>query len=155
MKFRLFLLVLPFVLEICFSNKAMAQELPITAQVNIGGQIIDLEVAKTPEQMEKGLMFRRNLPNNRGMLFIFQYSMIPRFWMKNTLIPLDMVFLLKNKVQTVLAKVPPCTNDPCKTYSPGLLVDRVIEMPAGRAKDLAIKKGDLVYIHFLEAAQKK
>ena len=155
MKSRLF--AFTSILLLCFSGCAIAQELetPISAQANIGGQIIDLEVAKTPEQMEKGLMYRRSLAKNRGMLFVLQYPLIPRFWMKNTLIPLDMIFLKQGRVQAILTDVPPCLKDPCTVYSPKVIVDKVIEISAGQAKTLAIKKGDPVYIHFFETAQKK
>ncbi len=118
------------------------QSLPITAQVQVGGQLIQLEVAKTPAQQEMGLMFRTNLEPNRGMLFLFNPPRPVNFWMKNMSISLDMVFLHKGKVVAIAKNVPPCQADPCPVYGPAGLVDQVIELRDGRAAELGLKVGD-------------
>src|SRR5690242_7339894 len=70
------------------------QTLPISAKAIVpNGTTIQLEVARTQEQQEKGLMYRPALPDNRGMLFKFASAQPVRFWMKNVPVPLDMVFL--------------------------------------------------------------
>ena len=122
------------------------QQLPIQARTLIGTQEILLEVARTPEQQEIGLMFRRDLPPDRGMLFPFEQSRMARFWMKNTLIPLDMVFLREGRVVAIEANVPPCRQDPCPSYGPSLWVDAVLELPAGRSAQLGLKVGDRLTI---------
>ncbi len=129
----------------------LAQVLPITAEVEIGGQMIQLEVARTAEQQAKGLMYRPALPDDRGMLFPFEPPRSVRFWMENTPAPLDMVFLLNGEVKAIVANVPPCTTRPCPTYGSGTSVNQVIELRAGRAAELGLRAGDRVTIRFFDA----
>lgn len=127
----------------------LGQQLPITARVNIHGTFIDLEVAETVAQQEMGLMYRTYLAGDRGMLFSFKPAQITRFWMKNTKIPLDMVFIHRGKVVAIADNVPPCTQEPCAVYGPDrLLVDQVIELRAGRAAELKLKVGDGIAVEF-------
>ena len=130
------------------------QMLPITAQAKIGQEIIELEVASTPEQQALGLMFRSSLGDNRGMLFPFDQPRYPQFWMKNVLIPLDMIFLKDGVVQAVFFNVPGCQADPCPIYAPNKLVDMVIELRGGRAQELAVKVGDTIPRKFLPSPKK-
>jgi uncharacterized protein len=123
------------------------QSLPLSAQMTVGNQVIQLEVAKTPDQQAIGLMNRKELAGDRGMVFLFSPARPVSFWMKNTLIPLDMVFVHKGKVVAISKDVPPCKADPCPTYGPGQsLVDQVIELRAGRAAELGIKAGDAIVV---------
>ncbi|MEM8808662.1 MAG: DUF192 domain-containing protein [Cyanobacteria bacterium P01_G01_bin.38] len=129
------------------------QLLPVTAQANIAGEIIDLEVAESPEQQSLGLMYRTELPDNRGMLFPFEFPRRTAFWMKNVPISLDMVFLLRGRVQAISADTPPCTTDPCPIYGPdSALVDQVIELRGGRAEELGLQPGDTVNITPVETS---
>lgn len=122
------------------------QMLPLSARFSVADQTIQLEVAQTAEQQEIGLMYRTELANDRGMAFPFDPPRRVAFWMKNTLIPLDMVFLLKGKVQGIASNVQPCKADPCPIYGPNALVDQVIELRAGRAQELGLKQGDRVLV---------
>ena len=125
------------------------QQLPLSAQIKVADQVIQLEVAGTPEQQAIGLMNRTDLAADRGMIFDFGSPRRVGFWMKNTLIPLDMIFLLNGKVQAVSSNVPPCEADPCPTYGPNALVDQVIELRAGRAAELGLKQGDRLKVEKL------
>jgi uncharacterized protein len=125
------------------------QVLPITAQAEMSGQLIQLEVAQTPEQQEMGLMYRPPLPNDRGMLFPFNPPRQVRFWMENTPSPLDMVFLYQGVIKDIAANVSPCTTNPCPTYGPWTEIDQVIELRSGRAAELGLKVGDRVTVQFL------
>lgn len=127
-----------------------AQKLPITAQFTIAGNTIGLEVARTPEQQEIGLMYRTTLADNRGMLFPLQQPQEVKLWMKNTLIPLDMIYLQNGQVKGIDANVPPCTNDPCPTYGPETPINQIIELPAGRAAEIGLKEGERLNIVFLD-----
>ncbi len=99
------------------------------------GTRLILELAVTPEEHQKGLMFRPFLAKNHGMLFLFDADGIPSFWMKNTLIPLDMVFLNDaGRIVSVAADVPPCAADPCPQYRPTGPSRAVLEVAAGTAK---------------------
>ena len=130
------------------TTKNQGQNLPITATAKIGEEVIELEVAKTPEQQEIGLMFRTDLAKNRGMIFLFSPPRVTRFWMKNTLIPLDIIFLREGVIQSISASVPPCKRDPCPSYGPFVEIDQVLELDSGRAKELGLKKGDHLKVEF-------
>lgn len=126
------------------------QMLPISAQAQMAGQQIKLEVARTPQERAMGLMYRTELAADRGMLFAFVPPQPVSFWMKNTLIPLDMVFLREGQVKAITANVPPCTTEPCPSYPSGVAIDQVIELRGGRAAELGLKVGDRVNIKFNE-----
>ena len=80
------------------------QNIPVTLP---DGFVVSTRVADTPDKQERGLMFVKNLPENEGMIFIFDQDKELTFWMKNTLIDLDMVFIDSNKIVTsVAAQVP-------------------------------------------------
>jgi uncharacterized protein len=131
-------------------NQSKGQQLPITAEAEMAGQTIQLEVAGTPQQQEMGLMYRPPLPQDRGMLFPFQPPRWVQFWMKNTPSPLDMVFLRNGVVRAIAANAPPCTADPCPTYGSRTPIDQVIELRSGRAAELGLKVGDRVAVKFLQ-----
>ena len=86
-----------------------------------------VEIADTPTEREKGLMNRESMAENHGMLFIFLASDFYNFWMKNTLIPLDIIWLddQMNVVRILTAQ--PCETDFCEIYKPGALAKYVVE----------------------------
>ncbi|HEY9697517.1 MAG TPA: DUF192 domain-containing protein [Trichocoleus sp.] len=133
-------------------NQPPVQTLPITAQATMKGQVIQLEVARTPAQQAQGLMNRPALPDDRGMLFPFNPPRPVMFWMKNTPQPLDMIFMLNGEVKAIAANAQPCTADPCPTYGAGIrtAVNQVIELRAGRAAELGLRVGDRVEIRDLQ-----
>jgi uncharacterized membrane protein (UPF0127 family) len=103
---------------------------------------IVVEVARTPEQLSHGLMFRRALPNGSGMLFDFGAPRPVQMWMKNTLIPLDMLFIdAHGRVVSIDEDAAPGTLTPRGPASPVLAV---LELPAGTARRLQIHPGDRV-----------
>ncbi len=130
------------------------QNLPITATADIAGEIVQLEVALTPEQQATGLMFRESLADNRGMLFPFESERKARFWMKNVPIALDMIFLNGDRIVEIADNVPPCTSDPCPVYGPQALVDRVLELRGGRAQELGLSVNDRIFIQPLNSSEK-
>ena len=133
------------------TQKEQSQVLPITAQAIIKEQVINLEVAQTPQQQAMGLMFREALPDDRGMFFPFEEARIARFWMNNVPVALDMIFLQEGKVVEI-ATAPPCDTEPqdCPLYGPDTIVDGVIELREGRAKELNLATGDTIEIKFLD-----
>ncbi len=130
------------------SSESQGQKLPITAQVEISGEIIELEVTRTAEEQAMGLMYREKLAANRGMLFPLEPPRKPQFWMKNVEIPLDMIFLYEGEVRAIAQDVPPCTETPCPTYGPDTIIDQVIELRAGRAEELELEVGDSVTVEY-------
>ncbi|HZS12300.1 MAG TPA: DUF192 domain-containing protein [Nitrospirales bacterium] len=108
------------------------------------GSTIMAEIADTPVKRAQGLMFRESLAPNRGMLFVFSESQAWSFWMKNTRIPLDIVWLDRTKkVVHVAASVPICTrtDDSCQQYQSNEEAMFVLEVAGGRAEALGLKKG--------------
>ena len=103
-----------------------------------------LEIADTYLEKRIGLMHRKFLANRSGMLFKFFSSRIVRFWMYDTILSLDMVFLNKGIIVALETNVQPCSLSPCPTFGPDILVDSVIEIAAGEVERLNIKVGDHV-----------
>lgn len=124
------------------------QFLSISAKVQIADRPIELEVAKTPEQQNTGLMYRTFLADNRGMLFQFKPARLVNFWMKNCQISLDIIFIRDGAVTAIQAEALPCTADPCPTYG-DTIVDQVIELRGGRTAELGLKVGDRIAIEFI------
>ena len=123
------------------------QQLPITAQWCLDQhRCIDLEVASTPMQKRIGLMQRTPLPPLRGMWFPFDQPQPLRFWMLNTLAPLDMVFIRDGRVMAIEADVPVCPALPCRGYGPSEPSDGVVELGAGEVRRLGIQVGDQINI---------
>ncbi len=128
----------------------LGQYLPITATATIGGRELQLEVANTPSQQEKGLMFRPPLADDRGMLFPFTPARPVAFWMKNTPSPLDIIFLLDGEVKAIARNATTCKTDPCPIYPEnGVVADNVLEVRAGLAKELGLQEGDRIIINFI------
>jgi uncharacterized membrane protein (UPF0127 family) len=130
-----------------------ASVLAMNPTVQLGNETIKLEVAETPAEIEKGLMYRTSMPETQGMVFIFPPAQKVAFWMKNTLIPLDMIFIKNGKIEKICKDVPPCKakNDrDCPVYpSKDLIsVDEVIEVNAGYCDRHNAKEGDAVKIGF-------
>lgn len=80
------------------------------------GQKIYVEVPETNEAKSLGLMYRENLDEDAGMIFIYPEEFILSFWMKNTLIPLDIIFLNKNKEIVMIKTMKPCVTETCESY---------------------------------------
>ena len=106
---------------------------------------VQVEIAADDPTREQGLMFRDRLAEDRGMIFLFPQSGVYPFWMKNTLIPLDMIWIDDAKrVVTVASDVPPCKADPCPSYPMpnGPAAGRyVLETAAGVAKKHHVEPG--------------
>ena len=130
-------------------NQNLAQYLPVEAMLEINGVDIELEVAQTPEQQARGLMYRTELASGRGMLFPFNPARPIGFWMKNTVIPLDIIYLKDQVVITIHPNVPPCEVKVCPTYRSKGEVDQVIELAAGQAQTLGITEGDRLNVKYL------
>ena len=104
------------------------------AHIALGTRVYRIEVASTPQQAEIGLMYRTVLPEGHGMLFPFSPPRPVSFWMKNTKIPLDILFIAKGNLLHVFENAQPCLSDPCPTYGVQALTDMVLELPAGTAR---------------------
>lgn len=115
------------------------------------GTRLKLELALTAEEISRGLMFRPSLPDDRGMLFLFDEERVPSFWMKNTIIALDLVFLdSTGRVVDIIDNAQPCAADPCPNYIPSAPAQAVIELAAGNASQHGLQAGDLIEFQRVE-----
>lgn len=89
------------------------------------------EIADDPTEVQQGLMHRKELPEGRAMLFIFTEEQVLSFWMKNTLIPLDVIYFDRNNAFVSSRTMEPCEKDPCRSYSSGAPALKALEVPAG------------------------
>lgn len=107
------------------------------------GTRVHLEIALTDEEKQLGLMFRDMLSADHGMLFIFDADGPLDFWMKNTFISLDFVWVsAAGEVVDVRAGVPPCRSDPCPTYGSGKPARALLEVNAGFAAAHGLRPGE-------------
>ena len=141
---RLFLFVLA--LSMCTAAVGLAQQRFPTAELTIvtasGPQKFTVELATTPAQMEQGLMFRQSLAPDSGMLFDFKTPSMASMWMKNTLIPLDMLFIdAQGRIVNIAERTVPGSLDPVGAAAP---VRAVLELNGGTAARLGIRPGDRV-----------
>lgn len=126
------------------------QHLPVSAIAKFDGQAIRLEVARTREQAEKGLMYRSSLPKDQGMLFALDtLEKQPKklqVWMKGVSIPLDLVFLRDNQIVEIQHSVQPCLDKDCQIYESKIPVTQLLEVPSGIANKLKLNVGDRIQI---------
>jgi|SRR3989344_7375793 len=103
---------------------------------------LNVELAQTPQERTQGLMFRASLPSTDGMFFIFPNSDKHAFWMKNTLIPLDIIWLNSDLEIVHIEHAQPCYQDPCPSYIPPLPALYVLETNQGFTDKNNISIGD-------------
>jgi uncharacterized membrane protein (UPF0127 family) len=121
---------------------AAAELQPLEIASKNGVHTFAVELASTPEEQAKGLMFRRELPEGQGMLFDFHREQPTSFWMKNTYIPLDMIFIRGDgRILRIAQNTVPLSEELVSSGGP---VRAVLEVIAGTAKKLGIAPGDRV-----------
>lgn len=122
--------------------------------VTINGHTFFAEISKTVEQKVKGLMFRKDLPVNSCMVFLFTEDSNRPIWMENTKIPLDVIWVSESgRVVEIQENVPPCPT----VYNPGMCPEfggevpsrHFIEFPAGTIAKIGIKYGDIAVLNLL------
>ena len=115
---------------------------PLTFVTAAGKHQITVEVAATDQERSTGLMFRKSLGDKEGMIFVYPDDELITMWMKNTYIPLDMIFVRADgTIQRIAQDTEPFSE---QTISSGDKVRAVIEVKAGSAKRLGLKSGDKV-----------
>jgi uncharacterized membrane protein (UPF0127 family) len=155
---EILLLIIAVVILVClFFYYAQISLSPNSQQYSSGSVCImencfQVELAKTEAQREKGLMYRKELDKNKGILFIFDKEGIYPFWMKNTLIPLDMLWIDAspaggNKVVFISQNTEPCKSLLCPSVVPLAKANYVLEINAGISKNLGIKIGDIIELN--------
>ena len=109
------------------------------------GFVVAVEIAADDDRRAQGLMYRDRLDPGHGMLFLFPNDNVLAFWMKNTRIPLDMIFLDSNRrIVGIVESAPPCKFDPCPSYGPNAIARYVLEVGGGQARAHGLKKDDVL-----------
>jgi uncharacterized membrane protein (UPF0127 family) len=122
-----------------------ASPLPNPEAVFPDGFSATIELAITPDELAQGLMFRPNLPDDRGMLLVFTEERLPNIWMMNTLVALDLVYLDRSgRVVDVITDAQPCPGEPCPRFTPKQPAQAVLEIPAGGATQHSIVVGTVL-----------
>ena len=118
-------------------------------KVELAGRQFTVELARTRAEQARGLMFREELDRDRGMLFLFDQEMPRSFWMKNTRIPLDILYFDGElKLVGMALNARPCVADPCPSYPSIRAARYVLELNAGLAQELGLELGDRLILHF-------
>jgi hypothetical protein len=109
------------------------------------GVAIIADIAESPEERARGLMYREILEENTGMFFVFEEERYYAFWMKNVRFPLDILWLDRDlRVVHISANTPPCTAEPCMVYPPLKPAKYVLEVTANFTHKNNIKIGDRI-----------
>jgi len=112
------------------------------AILKIGDQRFQVDTAVSAEERAKGLMYRTEMADNYGMLFVYPQPNHVSFWMKNTYVSLDILFFDdEGKLISFYRNVPPCERPPCTIYSSKEAVSYVLELKGGSVDKLNIKPG--------------
>jgi hypothetical protein len=117
------------------------EKVPLTVFSTNRAHRFTVEVARTEEQQRQGLMFRTSLGPDEGMIFRYQPPRDVAFWMQNTLIPLDIIFVRANGMIARITTAVPHSQAPVPS---GEAIALVLEIPGGRAAELGIRPGDRV-----------
>jgi hypothetical protein len=112
---------------------------------------VTVEVASDDATREEGLMYRDHLADDRGMIFLFLQPGEYPFWMKNTLIPLDMIWMDSgHRIVHIASNVQPCRADPCPNYPPNAKASFVLELAAGVAAKHHLADGSVLKFEGLD-----
>jgi uncharacterized protein len=116
------------------------REVPLTIRAKNGIHHFNVQVAATPGEQERGLMFVKSLAGDRGMIFPYDPPQDVAFWMKNTLIPLDIIFIRSDGTIVRITKAEALDLTPLPSGEP---IAAVLEIRGGRAAELGITEGDV------------
>jgi uncharacterized membrane protein (UPF0127 family) len=114
--------------------------------VELKGQRFTVEIADDRDEQALGLMFRESMADDHGMLFIFQNDARRSFWMKNTRIPLDIIYFDGERRLINVQQAKPCRTEQCPGYPSTQPARYVLELNAGKARELSLEPGDLLII---------
>lgn len=147
-KLKIFLfgvVLLVIIVFLVFTLNSFKDQDSKIARACFGDFCFELEIAKTNEERALGLMYRENLPDKNGMLFIFGQLGLYPFWMKNTLISLDILWLdADGEVIFIKHNALPCQQDACPSINPNSKAQYVLELNAGKAFEIGVNIGDKI-----------
>lgn len=134
----------------CSGRPTAAQVgLPVVT-IQIGQRTYQCEVAANEDSRRTGLMHRKSMPEDHGMIFVFKYEQVLYFWMKNTLIPLDILYLDRQGKVVAIRPLQPLDENSVGSKDPA---QYAIELNAGQAAASGIKEGDVIKLPALPEAR--
>lgn len=138
-------------LSACTSTPEISQNTP---KICTTSTCIDVEIADTAEKRQVGLMNRNILDTSTGMLFIFDSETTHEFWMKNTHIPLDIIWIDKNFTIVDIQTATPCEKEPCEIYTPQSNATYALEINANKSQEFGFNTGEAVYFKNINTTKK-
>jgi hypothetical protein len=159
MKRLLVLLMVGWMLNACTKTMPPATNTETTAKPAVSGPrvilpdgfAVSIEIADDDELRAQGLMYRDHLAPGAGMLFFFAQEGEYPFWMQNTRIPLDIIWIRADRrIAHVKHEVPPCHVPDCPSYPPNAIAKYVLELAGGEAARHGLKAGDLLHFEGTE-----
>ena len=151
MKMKIFLIVVFIACLLFILIKSLVKNNPLKNQgkVCFGNHCFDVELAMTSWKKSLGLMFRKELDPQNGMLFVFDQEAKHSFWMKNTLIPLDIIWINKDQEIVFMSEnTQPCKKTLCPMVKPTENAKYVLEINAGLTSEIGLIVGDKVEIEY-------
>jgi uncharacterized membrane protein (UPF0127 family) len=134
------------------SNEPASLEPQLPRVVFPDGYAVHVEIAADDQTRAQGLMYRDSLRPQAGMLFFFPATGVYPFWMKNTLIPLDIIWIDEQfRIARVLGNVEPCRADPCPSVDPGVPARYVLEVAGGVAMQHQLAPGNVLRFEGVES----
>ena len=126
-----------------------ADPAPLVAVTGKGERRFSVEIANEPSERQAGLMFRKTMADDHGMLFVFEATQPVGFWMRNTIMPLDLIFIGQDGRIKAVKQGEPFSD---AVISPDEPVRFVLEIPGGRAKEIGLAVGDKLENDRVEAS---
>lgn len=127
------------------SKTVSPETMEVAVQTAQGSERVRVEVANNDEERTRGYMYREAIPEGTGMWFVFNSEQPLSFWMKNTKVALDIIFVDKNfKITNIVKNATPCIKDPCLNYYSQGNAQFVLEVPAGYAENHNFETGNLI-----------
>jgi len=137
----------PMTYDDMYAESSFDQPTVVLTDKDSNRSYVNIEIADTVYERAVGLMFREELAENSGMLFVFKDDSNVAFWMKNTIMPLDIIYISKDlEIGSISKKAQPCEIETCPSYSPDDLYRYVLEVNGGYTELHNIRVGDTVEI---------
>ena len=144
-KYFLILLIIFLIIFLAYNSMSKKKELNFR-NVCINNNCFEVEIARTIEEKRQGLMNRDNLPESKGMLFIYSSEGFYSFWMKNMEFPLDIIWINKDKeIVHIKKNVQPCLENTCHGFGSEEKAMYILEINSGLIDKIGIKIGDKIF----------
>ena len=152
-RFIVLLMALALLAAACDNKENQESNMYTDGTVSLAGKTLNVEVADTSLKQAQGLSGRSGLSEDEGMLFVYNESHMGNFWMKDMIMPIDIIWINGDKVIDISSEVQPepgVAEEQLKRYSPNQQFDLVLEVRSGWAKEYGVKAGDVIKIELYD-----